>query len=203
MPRPTQAPRRLVFWHQKGGTGKTTLAIATAVALAHAGSRVLLLDTDPQGTACAWGERWADHWGLVVRAHAGGGLWQAAGRLADRLDWIIVDCPPQITPITLETLAGAEELLLPVRPALPDLWALEAVAQVLADLALEGSGAGPRARVLFNQTRDEALAPLRQLVRDLGLHPLQAPIPAAPAWADLFAGAPPPPTLAPLLAALG
>ncbi|TVQ92605.1 MAG: chromosome partitioning protein [Chromatiaceae bacterium] len=197
------APRRLVFWHQKGGTGKTTLAIATAVALARAGARVMLLDTDPQGTATAWGERWAEHWGLAVRAHDGAGLWQGVERLGARFDWIIVDCPPLIAANTLEAVAGAQHLLLPVRPALPDLWALEAVAQVLADQAAIAAGAALHARVVFNQTRDEELAPLRQLVLDLGLRALDAPIPAAAAWADLFAGAPPPPTLAPLLAALG
>ena len=41
------APPRIVFFTGKGGVGKTSVACATAVGLADAGKRVLLVSTDP------------------------------------------------------------------------------------------------------------------------------------------------------------
>jgi len=46
----------IAFLSQKGGAGKTTLAVHTAVAAHEAGLGVVLIDTDPQKSATAWGE---------------------------------------------------------------------------------------------------------------------------------------------------
>ncbi len=60
--------RTVAFLHQKGGTGKMTLAIATAMALAEQGASVLLLDADVQGTASEWGSRWGERFRVVTRS---------------------------------------------------------------------------------------------------------------------------------------
>ncbi len=49
--------RTLALIAQKGGTGKTTMALALSVAAVKAGIKVLVLDIDPQGTACNWSDR--------------------------------------------------------------------------------------------------------------------------------------------------
>ncbi len=42
---------------QKGGTGKSSLAVSLAVAAVERGLKVALLDTDPQGTSASWHQR--------------------------------------------------------------------------------------------------------------------------------------------------
>ncbi|HTW68838.1 MAG TPA: ParA family protein, partial [Acetobacteraceae bacterium] len=44
----------VVIVSQKGGAGKTTLAIHLAAAASEAGLVALVVDTDPQATACTW-----------------------------------------------------------------------------------------------------------------------------------------------------
>ena len=47
----------VTFLAQKGGTGKTSLALALAVCAADAGQTAVILDVDPQATACNWHHR--------------------------------------------------------------------------------------------------------------------------------------------------
>ena len=46
--------KTISFALQKGGTGKTSISVSTAVTLAEKGKNVLLLDADPQGNATTW-----------------------------------------------------------------------------------------------------------------------------------------------------
>ncbi len=113
---------------QKGGAGKTTLAANLAAAWSGQ-LRVALLDIDPQRSLSRW-------YGLrtkAAKAHGAVHLSEVAGwRLAaelDRLrkshDIVIIDSPPQIATDAKLAIRGADLVLVPMQPSMPDLWAAE------------------------------------------------------------------------------
>lgn len=101
----------IVFATQKGGSGKSTVAVNLAVALAERGRSVVLVDLDRQGTATDWRRaRTADHPRLCHDiAHAAGA------------DVAIIDTPGVDSPATTAAMRAADLVLVPVRPSVPDL----------------------------------------------------------------------------------
>ncbi|HUJ74770.1 MAG TPA: AAA family ATPase, partial [bacterium] len=110
--------------HQKGGTGKSTLAVALAASLAARQQRVLLLDTDYQGTCMDWGSRFGERLHVPVRSCVQPGSLAEAARQAQALDWLVVDGAAGLSPMTESVLALGGRALVPIRPAWPDVWAL-------------------------------------------------------------------------------
>ena len=61
--------KTIAILSNKGGAGKTTLAIHIAVAAEQASKRAVVLDLDPQGSATTWGEVRDDEAPAVVPTH--------------------------------------------------------------------------------------------------------------------------------------
>ncbi|NVB41913.1 AAA family ATPase [Pseudenhygromyxa sp. WMMC2535] len=118
----------------KGGTGRTTLAVALA-AEAHArGRRTLLVDLDPRGDAHAWSRSAAENPTPPALALPGSAPGQAERlrALSFGHDLTVVDTPsdPEILAAVLEV---AELALIPCRPSPLDVWAAVDVAQACLD----------------------------------------------------------------------
>jgi chromosome partitioning protein len=121
---------------QKGGTGKTTLAINLVEAARLSGRRALLIDTDPQGSCIDWSD-------LATRqghAHAktigssGPGLHGALTERWDDFDVAVVDTPARLGPEARVSIFLATHVLVPVIPGVTDVWALREVMATLAEV---------------------------------------------------------------------
>lgn len=107
--------------NQKGGSGKTTIATHLARALQLDGADVLLVDSDPQGSARDWAAVREDHPLTVVgidRPTIDRDLRQVA-----RKDFVVIDGAPQAADLAVSAIKAADFVLIPVQPSPYDIWA--------------------------------------------------------------------------------
>ncbi|MFT4014116.1 MAG: ParA family partition ATPase [Paracoccus sp. (in: a-proteobacteria)] len=125
------AGRIITVAQQKGGSGKTTVAVNLAVALRGRGHSVALLDTDPQGSLGRWFlERLArigEDEALEFTTSSAWGASYEAEKLKKRFDFVLIDTPPKIDSDLRPALRAADLVVVPVATSQVDLWATEGV----------------------------------------------------------------------------
>ncbi len=116
---------------QKGGTGKTTLSIHLAVQASLAGLKVLLVDTDPQGSASAWWRRRDSSQPELIQT--GGDSLQAVLKTADErgYDLVVVDTAPHASEDARVCAGLADWVCIPTRPAILDLDAIRPTTELV------------------------------------------------------------------------
>jgi chromosome partitioning protein len=115
---------------QKGGAGKTMLAVSLAVAAVLDGLSAVVIDLDPQASASAWGDlRESDRPALatVPPARLAQAIEAARGAGADL---VFIDTAPHAGADALAAARAADLMLVPCRPALFDLLAIGATADI-------------------------------------------------------------------------
>lgn len=148
------AAKIIAVCNQKGGTGKTTLSMNLAGALARRGRRVCVIDADPQGTATRWAASAPDERpfpaSVLGLSAAGGKVHREVRKLVGDYDYILIDCPPAAdSPVPQSALLVADLCLIPVIPSPPDLWATIGIRTIVENAA--DINEALKARLVVNQ----------------------------------------------------
>jgi len=126
----------VAFLNQKGGVGKTTLALHLAGQWSREGERVTLVDADPQGSALDWSEQRArDGYPRLfgVLGLARDTLHREAPELARGADHVVIDGPPRVAGLMRSALLAADLVLIPAQPSPFDGWASGEMLQLIRE----------------------------------------------------------------------
>lgn len=108
--------------NQKGGAGKTTIATHLARALQIGGADVLLVDSDPQGSARDWAAVREDQ-PLTVVGIDRPTIDRDVKNVARKVDYVVIDGAPQAADLAVSAIKAADFVLIPVQPSPYDIWA--------------------------------------------------------------------------------
>jgi chromosome partitioning protein len=148
------AAKIIAVTNQKGGSGKTTLSMQLAGALARRGHKVMVVDADPQGTATRWAATADDDKpfpaSVVGLSAASGKVHREVRKFVDDYVYIIIDCPPAAdSPVPQSALLVADLALVPIIPSPLDMWAAVGIREVIGNVG--DINEGLKSRLVINQ----------------------------------------------------
>ena len=123
--------KTIAFLSQKGGSGKTTLAVHTAVAAQENGERVVVVDTDMQKSAATWSEARHENAPAVITVAAASLSEVMKAARHDAMTLCIIDTAPHAAPDAVRVVGAADLVVIPCRPTAFDLAAVGAAVEIV------------------------------------------------------------------------
>lgn len=123
--------RTIAILSNKGGAGKTTLALNLAVTAIQSGQAVAVIDLDPQVSAAGWKDsREGDDPVVIAVPYA---RLQQALETARKggVDLVVIDTPPNTEQPSLAAARAADLILIPCRPGILDIRAIGITAEAV------------------------------------------------------------------------
>jgi chromosome partitioning protein len=134
---------------EKGGAGKTTIAINVARAFRNMGFSVLLVDSDPQGSARDWHtENEGDVLDVIGLDRPT--IDKDIKRFAREYDYVFVDGAPHLSIMATKTILCSNVILIPVQPSPYDVWASQSLVELIKQRQ-EITGGKPRAAFVISR----------------------------------------------------
>ena len=156
--------KKIAFLSQKGGSGKTTLAVHTAVAAYEASEQVVIIDTDPQRSASVWGDTRSQDAPIVATAAAAdlGRVLDAACQ--EMMTLAIIDTAPHAAPDAARIVRLVDLVVIPCRPTAFDIAAAGSAVDIV-------KAAGVRAVFVLSACpfRSPEIAETRVVLAEYGL----------------------------------
>ncbi|MDC0353710.1 ParA family protein [Candidatus Pelagibacter sp.] len=120
---------------QKGGTGKTTLAVHLAMAfIKYHKLKIAIIDTDPQGSLGKWfmirSEKKVSNENLTFKTASLWGAQYESKMLKNDHDIVIIDTPPKIESDARPAIEAADLVLIPMAASHVDFWATGAIVEI-------------------------------------------------------------------------
>ena len=150
-------PKVITIAQQKGGTGKTTLAVHLALAfIKYHNLKIAIIDTDPQGSLGKWfmirSEMNVTNGGLTFKTASLWGAQYESKILKQQHDIVIIDTPPKIESDARPAIEASDLVLIPISPSPVDFWATEPIIEIAKRakkrIVIQINSANPRAKLM-------------------------------------------------------
>ena len=163
--------KKILVGSQKGGAGKSTLAVNIAAELAKQGRDVVLLDADRQGTASIWCHERDSELPAVHCVQRYDDVRATVNDLADRYEIVVIDTAGRDSKEMRTAMLAADLLIVPARPSQADLDTLGKMQEIIAtakdfndQLSVSGVFTMCQTNVKINETAES-----REFIADLDI----------------------------------
>lgn len=137
----------IAILNPKGGCGKTTLSTNLARSLYERGKSVLIVDSDPQGSARDWHAATEDNPLPLVALDRANNV-RTLNNIAESYDFVVIDGAAKLEDMMAAAIKVADVILIPVQPSPYDLWAASDLVDIVQARQSVTDGLPPAAFVI-------------------------------------------------------